>query len=106
MYLYRDQLIAFAKRKIYKIYTKTNYYECIRLHAPIQKGGNLFIDSSNFYFLTKDEDKSYTKLAIISLDMIQNAFTDAQKVDSNKDEDKDSHLLNAKLYYPTWKFYD
>ena len=104
LYLFRDQVIAFAKKKIFKIYLKTNYYECVRLHDSIQRGGSIFLDGYAFYFLVKPEDKPYSKLAIITSDMINHVFLEGQRNYEQKDEDRDSRILNTKLFYPTWKF--
>ena len=68
--------MAFTKKKIFKIFTKTNYYEYIRLHDSVQRCGNIFIDTTTFYFIVKPDDKSYSKLAIVTVDMINQAFNE------------------------------
>ena len=82
-YFQRDYALIITNQQVYKINIATNAINSIKLASPIQTGGSAFIDSSCFYFLTrqKGQNKSNTlsQLALADIGMIDAAFIDAQK---------------------------
>jgi hypothetical protein len=99
----RESIICINKKKVYRISTKTNNVETLQLDDPIQiLGSNVLLDGSFYYFLCKGQDEN-TKLACLSIDMIEAQIAYAKSQESNAFDD-DKPLTATKLNYPSWDF--
>jgi len=108
-YFQRDYALIITKSYAYKVNIATNAIDKIKLAAPVQSGGNAFIDAQCFYFLTgspKGNKSTLSQLACADTGMIEAAFADALKGENlsaivDKDEKKDS---KSELMHPTFSY--
>lgn len=73
-YFQREYLLILNRNKIHKVSTRSGASDSITLDDTLQAGQAVFIDTQNFYFLTRGDDDNQTKLVIMGTDMIEAAF--------------------------------
>ena len=79
--------------------------DSINLKDRIQASvGNIFMDSAYFYFTTKSDETNEYKLGVVSVDMIEAAFIQAQNETKNAAIiiEKLKNQFGLTLMYPDW----